>query len=589
MMPQGRPALAACGKPPPRQPCHGRATSAWRISYASGAFTPTIAATRTARTSPAPTRSFFMTSQTLPFSKTRSFSAVLVIEMWERFGFYGMQVLMVTFLMKQLGFVDTRANLVWGAAAALIYATPAIGGWVGDKLLGTRRTMLIGAVVLAIGYGILWIPPESLGLTANGSGLMGLLTPANLTYLALGVIVVGNGFFKPNAGNLVRKIYEGDDTKIDSAFTIYYMAVNIGSMLSMSWTPWIRDHLAPAHGASIGWHTAFGSCSVGLVLGLVIYFFMRRALQNIGSPADAQPIDMRRALPVFAVGFLMIFVVAFILQSELIAKICVYAAGVLILGVFAHLIRSSQPSERAGLIAALVLTIQTIFFFIFYSQMATSLNLFAQKNVDLSFNLFGMHLFNWIPEQYQNLNSIWIVVLSPLLVFAYNTLGRIGKDPSIAMKFALGFAAVAVGFFMYGLGARSAVNGQVSSWTMVWGYGWYSLGELLVSGLGLAMIARYVPARMGGFMMGAYYVAVGLSQYLGSIVANIAHIPDNITDPLQSMTIYVSLFNKLGFVGIGCVVIALAMLPLMNRLSASHSDPANNHDPLPAVRSEEFN
>jgi POT family proton-dependent oligopeptide transporter len=124
---------------------------------------------------------------------------------------------------------------------------------------------------------------------------------------------------------------------------------------------------------------------------------------------------------------------------------------------------------------------------------------------------------------------------------------------------------------------------------MVWGYGWYSLGELLVSGLGLAMIARYVPSRMGGFMMGAYYVAVGLSQYLGSIVANIAHIPDNITDPVQSLTIYVGLFNKLGFVGIACVVIALVMLPLMNKLSASHSDAATNHNPLPAVRSEEFN
>ena len=124
---------------------------------------------------------------------------------------------------------------------------------------------------------------------------------------------------------------------------------------------------------------------------------------------------------------------------------------------------------------------------------------------------------------------------------------------------------------------------------MVWGYGWYSLGELLVSGLGLAMIARYVPSRMGGFMMGAYFVAVGLSQYLGSMVANIAHIPADITDPVQSLPIYISLFNKLGFVGIACTLIAIAMLPLMNKLSASHSDAATRHDPLPAVRSEEFN
>jgi POT family proton-dependent oligopeptide transporter len=514
-----------------------------------------------------------MATQTLPVSQTRSFSTVFLIEMWERFGFYGMQVLMVTFMMKKLGFVDTKANLVWGAAAALIYATPAIGGWVGDKLIGTRRSMVMGAIILALGYAMLWVPSDN----------------AYMTYVALGVIVVGNGFFKPNAGNLVRKIYEGDETRIDSAFTIYYMAVNIGSMISMTATPWIRDVIAAKYGDSMGWHTAFGVCSIGLVLGLINYVLMSRTLAHIGSPTDDRPVDFKRLAAVLLVGLATVFISAFILQSETVAKWCVYAAGVVILGIFVHLIRSSQPSERAGLTAALVLTVQTIFFFIFYAQMATSLNLFAQHNVNLSFNLFGMHLFNWIPEQYQNLNAIWIVVLSPVLVFIYNSLGRLGKDPSVAVKFAWGFAAVALGFFMYGVGARSAVNGQVSSWIMVWGYGLYSLGELLVSGLGLAMIARYVPERMGGFMMGAYFVAVGISQYLGSVVANIAHIPDNITDPLQSLTIYTHLFNILGFVGIGCTLIAAAMLPLMGKLSASHSDPATNHDPLPAVRSEEFN
>ncbi len=117
--------------------------------------------------------------------------------MWERFGFYGMQVLMVTYMIKKLGFVDTRANLVFGAAAALIYATPAIGGWIGDKLIGTRRTMRIGAFVLAFGYALLWLPTDN----------------PYFLYLALGVIIVGNGLFKPNSGNLVRKIYEGDDTQ----------------------------------------------------------------------------------------------------------------------------------------------------------------------------------------------------------------------------------------------------------------------------------------------------------------------------------------------------------------------------------------
>ena len=513
-----------------------------------------------------------MATQNPAVSQTKSFSTVFLIEMWERFGYYGMQALIVYYMVQRLGFPDEQANLVWSAAAALIYVAPAIGGWVGDKILGTRRTMLLGATILAVGYALMAVPTESV----------------SFLYSALGVIVVGNGLFKPNAGNLVRKIYEGDDSKIDSAFTIYYMAVNIGSTISMLLTPWIRDYVGAKYGDAWGWHTAFGVCAIGLVLGLINYTLMHRTLAHIGSPADDKPVDVRRLGLVLLAAIGMVFVSAFILQDQTVAKWCVYAAGVVILGIFAHLIRSSEQHERAGLIAALVLTVQTIFFFIFYQQMSTSLNLFAQRNVDLSFDLFGWHLFNWIPEQFQSLNAIWIVLLSPVLVFIYNTMGKVGKNPSVAAKFAWGFAAVAIGFFIYGVGARFAVNGQVSSWIMVWGYGLYSLGELLVSGLGLAMIARYVPARMGGFMMGAYYVASGISQYLGSVVANFASIPTDITDPLVSLPVYTSLFNKLGFAGVACTAIALAMLPLMKKLSSSHSD-AVAGNPLPSVRSEELN
>src|SRR5580698_2587316 len=513
-----------------------------------------------------------MTTQNSTVSQTRSFSTVFMIEMWERFGFYGMQVLMVTYMMKKLGFIDTRANLVWGAAAALIYATPAIGGWIGDKLLGARRTMRIGAVVLMIGYALLWYPTDS----------------EYFLYFALGVIIVGNGLFKPNTGNLVRKIYEGDDSRIDSAFTMYYMAVNIGSMISMTLTPWIRNYVGERYGDSAGWHTAFGACSIGMLIGLANYALMSRALAHIGSPPDEAPPVPRRIAGVLAGSLVMVLLTVAILQSEAIARICVYTAGAVILGIFLHLIRVSHRDERAGLTAALVLVVQTVFFFIFYQQMSTSLNLFAQNNVNLDFRLFGWHLFTWIPEQYQNLNSIWIVLLSPVLVFVYNSLGRVGKDPSIAVKFAWGFSAVAVGFFIYGVGAHWAVDGKVSSWIMVWGYGLYSLGELLVSGLGLAMIARYVPARMGGFMMGAYFVASGLSQYLGSVVANLAHIPAGLSNPLESLAIYTSLFNKLGYGGVVCTAIAIAMLPLMKKLSTSHADTAAANTPLPAVRSEVF-
>jgi len=505
-----------------------------------------------------------MTKPTAPVSQRRAFSTIFLIEMWERFGFYGMQALLVTYMIKKLGFVDTHANLVFGAASALIYTTPTIGGWIGDRLIGTRRTMRIGAVVLAVGYALLWLPSDG----------------EYFLYFALGVIIVGNGLFKPNSGNMVRKIYEGDDTRIDSAFTIYYMAVNIGSMISMTLTPWIRDYIGARYGDSVGWHTAFGVCSIGLLLGLINYTLMRRALAHLGSPPDEAPVSAKLAIALFAASVGMVLISVVVLQDEIVARVCVYTAGAVLLGIFLRLIRASRREERAGLTAALVLVVQSIFFFIFYQQMSTSLNLFAQNNVDLDFRLLGWHLFNWIPEQYQNLNSIWIVVLSPVLVFIYNGLGRFGRDPSIASKFAWGFVCVAIGFFIYGVGARWAVNGQVSSWIMVWGYGLYSLGELLVSGLGLAMIARYVPERMGGFMMGAYFLATGISQYLGSVVANIAHIPEDLHDPVESLTIYTKLFNELGYAGVACTVIAIAMLPLMKRLDAGNSGVAPGLQPL---------
>jgi POT family proton-dependent oligopeptide transporter len=494
----------------------------------------------------------------LPYTQTRSFSTIALIELWERFGYYGMQALIVYFLVQRLGFEDSRANLVWSACAALIYVSPAIGGWIGDKVLGTRRSMHIGAMILALGYALMAFPTQNTWFI----------------FSALGVVVVGNGLFKPNTANMVRKIYDGDDSKIDSAFTLYYMAVNVGSTVSMLATPAIKEYVNARYGDGLGWHAAFAVCSVGLVIGLINLRFAHRTIAHIGSAPDQQPLQVDKLLMVLGAGVLTVGASAVILQYQSIARAFVYLAGIVVLGIFVHLIRKSEPNERAGLIAALVLTLQTVFFFIFYQQMSTSLSLFALRNVDLDFQLFGAHLFTWDPAQFQALNAIWIMVLSPVLAGLYAVAGRGGKDLSIAGKFALGFAMVAVGFFVYGIAGQFAVGGKTSSWVMIIGYGCYSLGELLVSGLGLAMIARYVPARMGGFMMGAYFVAVGISQYLGGLVANLASVPKDMTDPLMTLPIYTSLFNKLGMGAIACTVIALLALPLMRRLTATHQSHA---------------
>ena len=275
---------------------------------------------------------------------------------------------------RQADFTDSHATLTWGAFTALVYASPSIGGWIGDKILGARRTMIFGAGVLAVGYFMLALPNEQL----------------NYMYASLGVIVVGNGLFKANAANLVRRIYEGDDARIDSAFTIYYMAVNIGSTVSMLATPWIKDHW--------GWHTAFAVCCAGMLLSVLNYFIMFRTLAHIGSAPDAEPIRWKRVGAVALGGIVLGTVTMFVLQHKAIAVACVYTAGVAILAIFGYMLMKCERSERSGLIAALILTAQVILFFVFYVQMSTSLTLFALRNVDPRFMLFGRRCSRGAPR-----------------------------------------------------------------------------------------------------------------------------------------------------------------------------------------------
>ncbi|HTO96475.1 MAG TPA: oligopeptide:H+ symporter, partial [Myxococcales bacterium] len=239
--------------------------------------------------------------------------------------------------------------------------------------------------------------------------------------------------------------------------------------------------------------------------------------------------------------------------------------------IFGLMMKRGSERERKGLWAVIILTSEAMLFFIFYQQMSTSLTLFSLRNVDL--DLFGYQ----VPAgQVQALNPIWIFILSPPLAWLYNRLGKKeGGDFHIATKFAMGFAILSLGFFLYGISGRFAVQGKVSFFWMVAGYAFQSLGELLISGLGLAVVARYVGPSLRGFLMGVYFLSTGLSQYLGSFVATIASVPEGVTSPVQSLPLYTNLFLKLGLVAVIGTVIAAALVPLMKRLPEAEAGEAH--------------
>lgn len=464
----------------------------------------------------------------------KAFAALFMIEMWERFGYYGMQALMVLFLATQLGFSDTRANLTWGAFVAMIYAMTMVGGFVGDKVLGARRTMTLGALVLMIGYILLSIPSES------------------TLYISMGVIAIGNGLFKVNPNNLVSRLYEGDTARLDSVFTVYYMSINLGSMISIALTPLI------AHW--VGWHAAFGVSAIGLALGLINYFFMRKSVQPYGSAPDFEKLHFGKLAAVIAGTIATAWILSFVVRYISVAQGVMIAFGIIALAVFAWLM-IREPQYRSRLGACLVLIAIVVVFFVYYQQMSTSLTLFAKRNVSKS--LVGLPV---LAAQFQDLNPIWIVVLSPVVAWFYTKRGKGKGDFSIATKYAAGLFLSSIAFFVFAASGFGADHGTVSAWWLVAGYGLQSLAELIISGLGLAMIARLVPERLRGFLMGAYFLATAVSQYLGSVVATFASVPRGVSDPVKSLPLYVHLFTKLGIAALVAAVIATCLVPWLKRL-----------------------
>src|SRR5207248_1333800 len=294
------------------------------------------------------------------------------------------------------------------------------------------------------------------------------------------------------------------------------MEVNVGATASQIATPLIA--------IAFGWHVAFAACAARLVLGLLNYFFMRRSLAHVGSQPDFEPLNAG-LLGLVLLGIAVATVcVTFIIQNREVARGIVALAFVVMVVIFGLMMRRGSERERKGLWAVIILTAEAMLFFIFYQQMSTSLTLFSLRNVDL--DLFGYQ----VPAgQVQALNPIWIFILSPPLAWLYNRLGKKGEDFHISTKFAMGFAILSLGFFLYGISGRFAENGKVSFSWMVAGYAFQSLGELLISGLGLAVVARYVAPSLRGFLMGVYFLSTGLSQYLGSFVATYASVPEGVT------------------------------------------------------------
>lgn len=472
-------------------------------------------------------------------------------EMWERFSYFGMRALLTIFLTAELatgGFGIDRAEAlrIYGIFTGLVYLTPLIGGWFADKILGRRVTIFIGALTMAIGQMIL-------AASASDTFISPLETRKLVFYLGLGVLILGNGFFKPNITTILGNLYPNNDPRKDGGFTIFYMGINIGAFLS----PFIAGTL----GERAGWPYGFLAAGIGMLIG-VFWFYARQAtLGNLGLPPgeakkgrtaliakDWRNILFYTLANVFVVVAVMFFWGTFPegVQTGVIWALAIGGAAFLIFSIFKG---TSGGTEWSRVIVIFILAFFNIVFWAGFEQAGGTFNLFAEENTNRYVGNFLIPT-TW----FQNINPIGIIALAPLFSLAWLKLAKYKLNPRTPIKFALAMFVGALAFYIMTLASNQAHTGQlVSPMWLVVVYLLLTVGELMLSPIGLSMVTKLSPHKILSIMMGVWMASFALGNYLAATLEEILRKYD------------FQLYPFITYLMLGSGVLLLALSPFLSR------------------------
>ncbi len=425
---------------------------------------------------------------------------LFMAEFWERFAFYGIRWAMVLYIVAEFhsgnAAGEKPASELYGAYLALVYAGAIFGGYVADKLIGFQRSILLGAVIMAVGLFLLASPTES------------------MFKIGLATIIVGNGLFKPIISTLVGKIYSQSDERRDSGFTIFYMGINIGAMIAPIITQLLAQQVFGSDGMP-AYRVVFISAGVGMILSLIWFWFGRHQLKGIGLPLPDQA-DISR---IFMVGiggavvgiplfYFLLTIDARILQGILMALIIIPAFMLLVEG------GREGGIARDKVIAMLLIFFFNVMFWMFFEQAGSSFNFLADRIVDR--NLWG---WEFPTAWFQSVNSVAIITLAPIMAWMWVKMGK--ANPSIPRKFGLGLIFNGLAFLLLMVALSTMVDGagKIPFWTLVMVYVIQSIGELCLSPIGLSMTTKLAPERLGGLAMGCWFLSVAIGNNLAGIFA----------------------------------------------------------------------
>ena len=453
-------------------------------------------------------------------------------EFWERFSYYGMRALLAVYVASTFfgllpeGEAKAKASLTYGAYTALIYATGIFGGFVADRYLGYRRSILLGGSIMAAGMFLLLIPDLRWFL------------------LGLAVIVVGNGLFKPNISTMVGMLYAPNDARRDSGFTIFYMGINAGAALA----PLICGTLI---GARYGYNWGFFAAGIGMILGLVVFQLLRGWLGHVGQVPEGG-ISYARPLKVL-LGCVAAVPVVYLLLSR--AALVGYLLLALMAGLAVYFVVSAQRSgDRVQMhryIAMLLLFLAKILFWGMFEQAGSSLNFFAKEFVDAPFDF----------TLFQSAGPVFIILLAPAFAWAWPRLEARGINPSIPRKFALALILVAIGFSTLVLAIKFG-TGRISWEVLMLVYLINTMGELCLSPIGLSMVSKLAAPRDAGMAMGAWFLCTAIGNFAAGAVASVA----SGGSAGSGMAPYLSTYTMIAWTGFGFGLLLLLFSPRINKL-----------------------
>lgn len=437
-----------------------------------------------------------------------------IVEYFERFGFYTLQGIMVLYLLKIHHFSSTHAFHIMGAFAALVYGFVGLGGWCGDRLLGQKKTLLLGLIVMFLGYA---------GLACLGDDYF---------FSSLAGVCLGNALFKANPGALLGQLFHQDKAKLHSAFTWFYMSVNLGALLALMVGPFLSTHQ--------GYQYAFGASALGIAVAIIVVLGSWKKIV-VKSP---EPVKFWVYPLLFAVLVGIWSLIQFLLSSYdwVILGLKVIIAIVLTIYMVASF--RQQGRARRRLFAVLILMVEAVVFFTLYHQMPTSINLYAVLHVYPS--LLGVH---FDPQSFQALNPLWIIIWSPFLTKIYQKNVLTSNPWNIFQKFAMGMFCCGLSYLVLYISHFFVdEHVRISAYWLVGSYIFQSLAELLVSALGLAMVAELVPESWMGAVMGMWFLTSSVSGFTGAKLASMMVAPHVTIGTLSSLAGFSQVFGEIAIV-----------------------------------------